>query len=51
MEVLHIKSFSQAFCVIFTGKQLSWGLLFNKVAGHQSCTFKLKRDSNIDILL
>ena len=24
---------------IFSGKQLCWGLFFNKVAGHQSCNF------------
>ena len=29
--------------VIFTGKNLCWGLVFNKVAGHQACNFIKKR--------
>ena len=29
--------------MIFTGKQLCWGLFFNKVAGHQSCNFITRR--------
>ena len=29
--------------VIFTGKHLCMGLLFNKVAGHQTCSFIKKR--------
>ena len=40
--MFHKKAILKQF-VIFTGKHLCWGLLFNKVAGHQDCNFIKKR--------